>query len=183
MIKLTLVNDLKTICRKLEGTLVTIGLSYPTVESVLDKNTNITNGYILVFDGKKKGKNKTKTGKKQKKISIKKLRKTFKKKTVNTIICRYEDIEKYMRFFVRDSVYINCGKLYIYGKKDEFILDDIENYYKRYQTKIEITDYKEDFLIEVDNSKAKNNWIKDKIYRIKDTIVYYINVIGDIMIG
>lgn len=180
---MTLVSDLKTICKGLQGTLISIGLSYPTVESVLDKNTNITNGYILTFDGKKKGRKKSKNDKKLKKISIKKLRKTFKKKTIDTIICRYEDIEKFMRYFVKDSVYINCGKLYIYGKKEEFVIEDIESYYKRYNTKIEITDYGDDFLIEIDNSNAKNKWLKDKLYKVKDTIIYYINTIGDIMIG
>ena len=40
-----------------------------------DKNKNIVNGYILEFDGKKRGKGKKSTSKKNKKISIKKLRK------------------------------------------------------------------------------------------------------------
>ncbi len=182
---MTLINDLKNTCKNIKGTLLSIGLSYPTVESVIDKNNNITEGYLLVFDGKKKSKVKDKDGKnfKRKRFSIKKLRKTFKKKSVDTIILNYDDAKKYMRFFVKDSVYINRGKLYIYGKKEAYVVEDIESYYNRYDTKIEITEYDDQFLIEIDNSSAKNNWFKDKVYRIKDAISYYINAIGDILIG
>ena len=88
-----------------------------------------------------------------------------------------------MRFFVSDSVYINKGKLYIYGKKDKFTIDDIKSYYGRYNTKVEIKEYDNDFLIIIDNTNSKNNYFKDKMYKFKDTIIYYINVIGDILIG
>lgn len=183
---MTLVNDLKDICKDLKGTFLSIGLCYPTVESVIDKNKNITEGYLLVLEGKKKGKTRSKDYNKKvgrKKISIKKLRKTFKKKSVDTLILNYEDAKKYMRFFVSDSVYINKGKLYIYGKKDKFTIDDIKSYYGRYNTKVEIKEYDNDFLIIIDNTNSKNNYFKDKMYKFKDTIIYYINVIGDILIG
>ena len=57
---MTLVNDLKDICKDLKGTFLSIGLCYPTVESVIDKNKNITEGYLLVLEGKKKGKTRSK---------------------------------------------------------------------------------------------------------------------------
>lgn len=180
---MTLIQELKTICKDVHGTFLSIGLKYPTVESVIEKNKDITNGYILEFDGKKKGKGKNRFTLKSKKISIKKLRNSFKKKSIDTMVCNYQDIEKYMRYFVKDSVYINKGKLYLYGKKEDYVIEDIENYYKRYQTKIIITEYEEDFLIEIDNTNSKNNWFKDKVYKIKDTISTIINIIGDIMIG
>lgn len=180
---MTLVSDLKKVAREVTGNFVSIGLSFPTVESVLEKNTNIVNGYILGFDGKKKGKGKHTKAKKSKKISIKKLRKVFKKKSVDTMICNYEDIKKYLRFFVKDSVYINRGELYIYGNLEEYVIEDLESYYGRYQTKIEITEYEKEFLIKIDNSNAKNNWIKDKLYRVKDTVIYFVDVIADILVG
>lgn len=183
---MTLINDLKNICKDLKGTFLAIGLYYPTVESTIDKNKNITEGYLLILEGKKKGKTRNKDSNKsigRKKISIKKLRKTFKKKSVDTLILNYEDAKKYMRFFISDSVYINKCKLYIYGKKDNFVIEDIKSYYNRYNTKIEIKEYDNDFLIIVDNTNSKNNYFKDKMYKFKDTIVYYINIIGDILIG
>ena len=180
---MTLVNDLKKVCKEATGSFVSIDLQYPTVISILEKNTKIVNGYLLEFDGKKKGKGKNTKAKRFKKINIKKLRKTFKKKSVDTIVCNYEEIHKYMRFFVKDSIYINKGKLYLYGKKEEFVLEDIESFYKRYKTTITITEYDKEFLIEIDNSQAKNNFIKDKMYSIKDLMVSIINFIGDIMIG
>lgn len=182
---MTLINDLKSICKEVKGNVLTIGNLPSTVEDALEKNNCIENGYILVFDKHKKvkDKNKNKGKNKRRNFSIKKLRKSFVKKSVDYIICNYNEVEKYMRFFVKDSVYINRGKLYIYGLKSEFTIDDIESYYKRYNTKINITEYTNEFLIEIDNSNAKNNWLKDKLYKIKDTIIYYINVLGDILIG
>lgn len=182
---MTLVNDLKEICRNFKGTFLSIGLCYPTVESVIEKNKGITEGYLLVLDGKKRGKTRNKDTNiiSRKKMSIKKLRKTIKKKSVDNLVVNYEDIKKYMRYFISDSIYINKGKLYIYGKKDPFIINDIKMYYQRYKTIIEVKEYENDFLIMVDNSLSKNNYFKDKLYKIKDTITYYINVIGDIMIG
>lgn len=180
---MTLVNDLKKICKEATGSFISIDLKYPTVISILEKNKNIKNGYLLEFDGKKRGKGKNTRAKKFKNINIKKLRKTFVKKSVDTIVCNYEEVQKYMRFFVKDSVYINKGKLYLYGKKEEFVLDDLQSFYKRYRTAITITEYDKDFLMEIDNSQAKNNFIKDKIYSVKDMFVSIINLIGDIMIG
>lgn len=180
---MTLINDLKKICKEATGSFVSIDLQYPTVTSILEKNPNIVNGYLLEFDGKKKGKGKNTKAKRSRNINIKKLRKTFKKKSIDTILCNYEEVQKYMRFFTKDSIYINKGKLYLYGKKEEYVLEDIESYYKRYKTNITITEYDKEFLIEIDNSQAKNNFIKDKIYSIRDLFVAIINFIGDIMIG
>ena len=99
------------------------------------------------------------------------------------MICNYEDIKKYLRFFIKDSIYVTRGVIYIYGNIEEYVIEDLESYYKRYKTEIEITEYKSEFLIKIDVSKAKNNWLKDKLYKIKDTVIYYVNVISDILVG
>lgn len=181
---MTLVNSLKNICKDAKGTFVSIGLNYPTVESVIEKNKNITNGYMFVFNGKKITKSDKKTlFRGRKKVSIKKLRKAFVKKSVASFLCNYEDIKKYMRYFVKDSVYINNGKLYIYGKIDEYVLDDIKEYYGRYKTSIDIEVYGDSFLVIIDNKLSKNNWLSDKKYFIIDSVRQFINFISDILVG
>ena len=136
----------------------------------------------MSFNGKKRGK-KTENGDKGKTISIKKIRKVFKKKRIDYIICNIEDVNKFLRTFIRDSVYINSKKLYIYGLKKDLDVELIEKRYGRYNTKIEITKYEKEVLITINNSEAKNNKLKDFFYNISDCIYSLINLIGDLLIS
>ncbi len=179
---MTLISDLKNISKEITGKVLVIGLENKTVEQVLDKNENIAELYTMNFNGKKKTKDKTR-GRNGKTISIKKIRKIFKKKRIDYIICNIEDINRFLRTFIRDSVYINKTKLYIYGTKDNLDSELIEKRYKRYNTSITITEYNKELLIEIDNSNAYNNKIKDIFYNISDIGYSMINAIGDLLIN
>ena len=113
--------------------------------------------------------------------NVKKLKKSFKKKSIDNIVCNYEYIKRFTKQFVRDSVYLNRGKIYIYGDKDD--ITDLVNKYKRYTTDIEELEDKGKFLLIANNSNAKNNKIKDMGYYIIDTMSNVANVIADILIG
>lgn len=179
---MTLISDLKDICKNISGNILIIGLDYPTVEQVLEKNIKIKNQYSMSFNGKKRAKTKER-GRRGKTISIKKIKKIFKKKRVDYIICNIEDISKFLRTFIRDSVYINKNNLYIYGKKSDMDIELLEKRYKRYNTKIEITEYDKEILISIDNSKSKNNKIKDIGYSFADLGYSIVNIIGDLLIN
>lgn len=179
---MTLISDLKNISKNLSGKVLVIGLENKTALQVLDKNENIVELYTMNFNGKKKTKDKTR-GRRGKTISIKKIRKVFKKKRIDYIICNIEDINKFLRTFIRDSVYINKTKLYIYGNKDILDSELIEKRYKRYNTNIVITEYNQELLIEIDNSNAYNNKIKDIFYNISDIGYDMLNVVGDLLIN
>lgn len=179
---MTLISDLKNISKDVTGKVLVIGLENKTVEQILDKNKNIVELYTMNFNGKKKTKNKGK-GKRAKTVSIKKIRKIFKKKRIDYMICNIVDINRFLRTFIRDSIYINKTKLYIYGNKDNLDVELIEKRYKRYNTKIIITEYDKDLLIEIDNTNAYNNKIKDMFYNISDIGYNIINVIGDMLIN
>lgn len=179
---MTLISDLKNISKNVSGKVLVIGLENKTVEQVLDKNENITELYTMNFNGKKKTKDKTK-GRRYKTISIKKIRKIFKKKRIDYIICNIEDINRFLRTFIKDSIYINKTKLYIYGNKEILDSELIEKRYKRYNTKISITEYNKELLIEIDNSNAYNNKIKDIFYNISDICYSVVNIIGDLLIN
>ncbi len=180
---MTLINDLKNLCKEISGNVVTIGVDYKTVLDELDKNEKIVNLYSMQFNGKKRSKKKEKGKKRDKIVSIKKIRKIFKKKKIDYIICNIEDINRFLRTFIRDSVYINKKKLYIYGSKNNIDLELIEKRYNRYNVIINITEYDKDVLIEIDNTKAFNNALKDIFYNIADIFYSIYNAIGDLLIN
>lgn len=179
---MTLISELKKICKDFSGNILTIGLDFPTVEQVLEKNTNIKKSYSMTFNGKKRTK-KYEKGSRGKIISIKKIRKIFKKKKIDYIICNIEDIEKFLRTFIKDSVYINKNKLYIYGYKKSIDLELLEKRYGRYNTKIEVLEFENQILIAIDNSESKNNKVKDFFYNISDLGYSLVNLIGDLLIS
>lgn len=110
-------------------------------------------------------------------IKIKKIRKVFKKKKIDYIICNYDEINNYFNTFIKDSIYINKKKIYYFGNVD---IDLLKYKYGRYNTNIII---KNKNLIEIDVSKAKNNFFKDNYYRLKDFKDKLVELIGDILMN
>lgn len=180
---MTLIQDLKNISKNLTGNIITIGLENKTVLEILDKNDKINDLYSMQFNGKKRTKKKEKTKKRAKTISIKKIRKIFKKKKIDYIICNIEDINRFLRTFIKDSIYINKNKIYIYGNKNNIDVELLEKRYKRYNVKINITEYDKDILMEIDTTKASNKFFKDIFYNIFDILYTVYNTIGDILIN
>jgi len=170
--------SLYNIISDMSGFVLAIGLDDKLVDR-LDKNKNITKCDVLNYSPKKFGKEKVKK-EKLKKISIKKLRKIYKKKNVDYIICNFEHITNFLNSFVKDSIYINKTKLYFYGNIDK---DLILKKYQRYDTKIDIKEYKDTCIIEIDNTNSKNNKIKEIKYTIVDGFNHVIEVIGDVLMG
>lgn len=179
---MTLISELRNICKDFSGSVLTIGVDYPTVNQVLEKNDKINKNFSMSFNGKKRTR-KYEKGSRGKIVSIKKIRKIFKQKRIDYILCNIEDIGKFLRTFIRDSVYINKNKLYIYGYKKDIDLELIEERYGRYNTKIEILEIDNQLLIIIDNTNSKNNKFKDFFYNISDIGYSLVNVIGDILIS
>jgi len=167
--------ELNKIIKEISGNVVVIGLDNKLLEK-LEQNDNILNCYSLgvVKEGKRK------FGFGSKTIKIKNIRKKFKKKKIDYVICEYDVIKKYLNTFVKDSVYINKNKLYFYGNVN---IELIKDRYNRYDTTIEVKEYKDKYIVSIDNQKAKNNLIKDTYYRMYDFINKTIELIGDILMG
>ena len=66
--------------------------------------------------------------------------------------------------------------------KCELYHDNFQNY-KRYNTKVEYTEYKIGYILTIDNSKSKTNFIKDILYFIKDTFYNIAEAIGNLLIS
>ena len=167
------------IARVVSGNVLGIGVD-EKISQLLEQNKRVLNCNLL----NSKTKN-TSTIKKQKlkKISIKKIRKIFKKKNVDYIICDIEEMKKYQKTFIKDSVYINKEILYIYNIREKEIKEELIKKYKRYNSKIEELKDKDSVILKIDNKEAKTNKIKDLKYTIIDTLVSIFNLISDLLLN
>lgn len=174
-------NKIIKLLKGLNGSLLGIGLDNELMLDAINENDNIDLCYLFSnakIRGKKfnsygKGKNKT--------VNIKKLRKYFKKKSLDNVVCNYEVIKKYIRGFVSNSVYINRDKLYIYGNLKD--LESLEEKYKRYTDDIEIKKEKDCFLLTVNNKNTKVNFFKDTKYKVIDFVNDTIEFITDLLVN
>lgn len=175
MIKLN--NELINKIKLMQGNVICFGIEDEKIINALNKNTSILNCDLLNSKNFSKEKSKSK----KKTLPLKKIRKKYKKKKNNFIVANINEIYKYKKNFVKDSIYINKDKIYLYTNKNNY--EDLINMYKRYNTKIDIIKCIEGYIITIDTSKAKTNKLKDLIYIIIDTLIDFYNLIGDILIS
>lgn len=167
------------------GNVLGIGVD-KTISEILEKNDRVLNCNLLnsyVKEDNIENTNKKKKRKKLKTIKVKKIRKIFKKKKVDFIICNIDEIKKYLRTFIKDSVYINKDMLYIYNIKDEDLKEELIKKYNRYNVKIEELKDEDTTILKIDNKESKNNFIKDKLYLIIDSLVAFVNIVADLLLS
>lgn len=172
-----LINEIK----KMEGSLIGLGITNEKIKDEIQKNKNIVTCYLLDEKSKRLKGKKFSILNKGKTINIKKIKSVFKKKRIDNIICDYELIKPFLKTFVRDSVYINKNKLYVYGNKDNY--DELVNKYKRYTDDIQIIDKKDKIIIVINNSKSTNNKIKDIGYWWNDTFSSMADILTSILVN
>jgi len=163
------------------GNVLGIGVDEKITE-LLEQNSLVTNCNLL-NSYTKQTKNKKTKKQKTKQIRIKKLRKVFKKKKVDFIICNIEEIKKYTKTFIKDSIYINKDMLYIYNIKDEELKQELIKKYKRYNTIVEEIKDQETTILKIDNKNSKTNIFKDIFYLIIDTLIQLFNIISDLLLN
>ena len=166
-------SELNRIIKQFNGNVLGIGLDEKILKQ-LNKNNKIMECNLLNSVTKGRGYGFSKT------IKIKKIRKYFKKKSVNFILCNYEVMSKYLNSFVKNSIYLNDFKIYYYGDCD---VDRLIRRYSRYDTKINVFKEKNIYILEIDCSNAKNNFFKEKLYSVVDLVDNAIEVIGDILMN
>lgn len=169
------------IIEKLKGSLLGIGLSDENILDAIENNENIQTCYLLnnlSLTGKRFSI--TKHGK-EKKINIKKIKKQFKKKSLDNIVCNFDIIKQFYRSFVPNSIYLCNKTIYIYGRKQD--LEKIKAKYQRYTEKIEIEENEDNCVMKIDVQNTKNYFFKDTSYKITDFATDAIDVITDILIN
>ncbi len=178
--------SLEAIFKNLEGNVLTVCIDQE-LNNELEKNNKI-NLYAINSNQSNKGlksshnRSSKKINNKGKKINIKKLRKYINKKSVDYMFCNMNEMITYYKYFIRDSIYLNNNKLYIYS---DFSIDPsfIIKKYKRYNCEVEKREYKNGYLLIIDNTKSKNNYMKDKLYFLRDTLYNIAELIGNIMVS
>lgn len=177
-------NTLENIIKKAKGNVLAIELDNKLLE-YFDSNNKINLYSIYSNSGKinKFGKtSKKRQTNKGKSINIKRLRRYINKKSVDYLFCNFNEMIKYYKYIVKDSIYLTNQLIYIYANNDiekEFIL----NKYKRYNVVLDITDYKNGYIIKINTVNAKNSRIKDFFYFIKDTFYNLGEMIGNILVS
>lgn len=175
-------NKLEEIIKKTKGNVLIIGLDDKLIDK-FDKNNKVN--LYSIYSSKTSGlfsKSKNKQTNKGKSINIKKLRKYISKKSVDYLICNMETVMEYYKYIIKDTIYLNNNIIYIYSSNNidkDFIIQK----YKRYNVEINFTDYKNGYIITINNNNGKNNYFKDKLYFIKDTLYNLAEAIGNILIG
>lgn len=174
------IDNLNNKIENIIGSVIYIGSDNSILKN-LENNNNIT--YCDVLNTSNFVKKKSKAKGKSTSLNIKEFKKFYGKNNLNHIVCDLKEIKRHLPRFIQTSIYIGCGNIYIYGNKDLYDLERLCKKYKRYNCDIKIDEYIDDYLIEIDVSKAKNKIIKDKLYYIVDTLGILADNISDLIIG
>ncbi len=164
-------NSLKEEVRKFTGKVLCIGTFEDSILYSLRKNHKVEVYTIerTVSKGglfRRQSKTRLQDGKK---VNMKKLRKRFKKKSIDYMLCNINDIYEYFKYFLYDSVYINKKELYVYGESKYIDPNVLAKRFQRYHATVEVSHSGDKFLLIVHNEHSKGNWLKAKFYVIVDT--------------
>lgn len=155
-----------------EGNVTLVGVNDNKIKKNLSKNKNI-NIFELnrpergkIFSKKKKLKSSS-----GKKVSIKKFRKIFKKKSVEYLIIDLNNVFDYYKYMASNSIYICNKKIYIYGDSDYLTAKDVAKKFKRYTKNIECIQIDNEYLVIVDCKNTKYRYFKEKFYLAIDSFL------------
>ncbi len=178
---MTIDTYMNQIIQKAEGNALAIG---PTIsmEKALQENATITICDVLSKNNPSDRK-KSFFHKRPKTFSFKKMRKTFHKKTKDIIIGDVFELERYMKTFIRDSIYITKGNIYLFVKDTNYDLDLLMKRYQRFDVTCEKEKVEDGIVLKVTVFNAKNHYWKEKLYYIVDTIVDIADIIGDALVS
>lgn len=175
-------NELTEILNNSFGNILCIGLNDKELLNIIDKNNNIIKCDILNNNSIGMSIDNTK-GPKSKTISIKSIKKVFKKKKTDLVICDYRHITKYLKTFVKDSIYITKGNVVMYGKFTNLELEKLISLYNRYEIKNIITNEKNNYIIKFEINNIKTNKLKDFGYLITDFLSELYDIITDLLVS
>ena len=174
-----IIDNLKNIIGNINGKLVYIGSLKEEVLNKIKDNKNIIYCDIL-GSTESNGYGKRKKGKS---LNMTDFRKFYKKKNIDYMICDINDIKKHLPRFVSTSIYICNGYIYIYGSKDIYELERLCKKYNRYSKDIKVTEFLNDYIVEINVSHSKNKFFMDKIYYVIDILGMLADKISDLIIG
>ncbi|MGE5455596.1 MAG: hypothetical protein ACM3O4_00610 [Ignavibacteriales bacterium] len=173
--------ELVNITKKIKGSLVCFDVNNNNIIEAIRNNKKINDYYEFTFGGRVAPKMKSSIS--RKKYNIKKIRKYFKKKSVNYFIGDIRNLKKYFNSFIKNSINLNNDTIYLYGKNSDYEIDELRYRYERYGIKVKVKTDEEHFLLEINVKDAKAKILKNCKYRIRDNIYNLGEYISQILIN
>ena len=170
---------LEKILQKLCDNVITIGVRDQKLLNVLEENNNIKSCYTLNSESNSESSKSKWSLRRNKVISIKKFRRVFKKKKIDIILCNIEDINPYLKTFIKDSIYICRGSIYYYGKKKDIDITYLKSKYDRYKVTYKEEKLKDGIVFIININNAKTYRIKELWYKIYDGVNSASNLLSD----
>lgn len=171
-------NALHSLVVSMEGTVIGIGIEFPRLIDELERNDHITECTLL---NEKINQSETSGKGGMKKIHIRKIRRKFKKKKIDHVLCNMEEMFPYMKTFVKDSIYITRGKIYYYGN-DLDQMEMLKKRYGRYTVEWQMEKCGNTYLATIEVGSTKNHKFKEIFYYIKDTFTNGMDYMSDYLL-
>lgn len=174
--------NLKKQVKKLYGKLSAFGTIYDNILDLIDSSNNILScdlisEYTSSIFGKKEN------GTISKRFNIKKLKKIYKKKSIDTFIINLDEFDRYKKTLIRDSIYVCKSSIIIFSENKDYDIDTIITRYKRYNSNSSYIECLDGFIIYIDCSNSKNRKFMNKLYYIKDCIYDIVETISNFIIN
>ncbi len=166
--------------KNMSGSVIGVGINDEDILNAFNKNSKIKSVDLLQSFNNKIDSNKLFGF--NKRISVKSLRKKYKKKRIDYMLVNANTVEKYLKHFIKDSIYINNDKIY-YFSKTKNILNLIAKRYSRYTKDYEIIKCDDGFILKINTKNTKNKFILDKLYYISDTLYNVSDMISNFLIN
>ena len=165
--------------KNMQGSVLGFGnISQKIIDSI-DKNDNILEFTLLSGDSSVKGGSDRGASKK---IPYHKIYKKFRKKNIASIIASYDELEKYKRRFISDSLCLAKQNVVVFVKDNNIDADIIKKRYDRYHQNCEMINCRDGIVLIITKDKYKKNKLRDKFYLFINCIEDVINFIGDLFV-
>lgn len=175
--------ELLKIIKDFNGNVFTLGIIDKELIKAIQSNTKILHFLMLNINQTVEYESSA-NYKPTKRIKIKKIRKKNKKKRIDYTLCEISDCKEHFRTFINDTIYFNKNKIFYYGKTSEYDLDVLIKKYRRYNVTINLIKYPNDeFILEIDTTKAKTNKLKNLFYRFIDFFAMLFDYLTEFLIS
>ncbi len=170
-------NQLIKIIKEAKGDMLGFGLEEDDILDAISKNKKLS---CNLLNMKKNKDDNSEEGKKLKNISLQKLRKKFKKKNTDIIIGNLAEVKNFYSFFVKDSIYLTKGDIYLYSYEKNEIQKVIKKY-ERYHTNISSISCQDGIILKLDVKKVTSTRLKDMKCSMLDKIDTTVDIITEII--
>lgn len=116
------------------------------------------------------------------KIPYRKMRKKFRKKRIDYIIANYDELGKYHRRFVMDSLYLAKNKIDVIVRNEDIDIELLAKRYQRFHIYYELIHCKDGVILHIEKENYKKNKFRDSFYLLIDSFVDIVNFIGDLFV-